>query len=280
MVDRVEAAEVVEGRPVFEHPSAQRRALGDRVSALVARAAGVLHRRAVARVLEVLALFCDGAGRCYCAQETIAEKAHFSVRHVARALAQAEAAGLLIRAVPRYSARLCGTATEYALPWWALTVERGLGAVREVLSLRRRGPVVRLSREVAAGLASILETAHPAELVRRVAGRVGGVLGAEVVRAYAAGLLPVEGRGAGADAVGASLRTSCPDKTSLRGTLDVKSAAVRREEGSDRRPSAGECVTAGAVTPVAATISGLREAVRARQVAEAAARARSFSESS
>lgn len=226
----------------FDHPRGEARDLTARVTALVWGAVGVLHRRVVADVLEVLARFADGSGRCYCAQSTIAKEARYSVRHVLRALEQAEAAGLVLRAVPRYAARLAGAATEYALPWAGLTVARGLEGAREVLGLRKRGPLAAVDAGTAGRLLDVLEQMHPAELVRRVAGRVGGALGAEVVRAYAAELVP-----RGAPSARPPHVTPGLDKTSRRVTVAENAGGVSRVRGVDRGatpPAVGQSTVA------------------------------------
>lgn len=265
----------------FEHPSAAGRALVERVRVLVAGArVRVLHARAVRKVLEALARFADGAGRCFCSHEVLAREAAYSARHVARALEQAEDSGLLVRAVPRYAARLAGAATEFSLPWWALTPARGLEGAREVLAMRRGGPVARgLTRGVAAALVELVEDLHPAELVRRVAGRVGGPFASEIVRAYASGLVPFEGRGEGAEGLAAPSLHVTPgrDKTSPKRTLDAGSPAASRGERDDRGSSTraeGYADTAERLRRVMARAS---EAVAARVGASKGA---PFSESS
>lgn len=261
----------------FEHPSAAGRALVERVRLLVEGArVRVLHARAVRKVLEALARFADGAGRCFCSHELLAREAAYSARHVARALEQAEDSGLLVRAVPRYAARLAGAATEFALPWWALTPARGLEGAREVLAMRKGGPVARgLTRGVAAALVELVEDLHPAELVRRVAGRVGGPLAAEIVRAYASGLVPREG------AEGLSVpfvhRTPGRDKTSPKRTLDAGSPAASGGDKDDRGSSTRAEGYADSAERLRRVMARASEAVAARVGASKGA---PFSESS
>lgn len=242
------AVETVNAVPVFDHPSAAGRALNERVSALVAKAK-ILHARAAAAVLVALARYADARGRCFCAQETLARQTHYSVRHVQRVLDQAEAKGLVLRAVPRYAARLLGTATEYTLPWWALTAAKAMEGAREVLGLRRKGPAVAITRDTAAKLIELVEDLHPVELARRVAGRIPGFLAGEVVRAYAGALIPREGRARGAAPLASLLPQTTPglDKTSPKRTLGSDSPSGSREEGSDqgaKRPALGEATFA------------------------------------
>lgn len=265
----------------FDHPSAAGRALVERVRVLVEGArVRVLHARAVRKVLEALARFADGAGRCFCSHDVLAREAAYSARHVARALDQAEASGLLLRAVPRYAARLAGTATEFSLPWWALTPARGLEGAREVLGLRRDGPVARgLTRGVAAALVELLEDLHPAELVRRVAGRVGGAFAAEIVRAYASGLVPVQGRGEGAEGLAPPSLHVTPgrDKTSSKRTLHQSSPASRRGEKDDRGSSTRAEGSAGTAERLRRVMERASAVVAAR---EGAAKGAPLSESS
>lgn len=211
-----------------------------RVVELVAKS-GARWARAVADVLGSLLGFVDREGRARPAQSTIAGLASYSLRHVQRALAEAERVGLLLRAVPRFAARMAGTATEYALPWAAVTLPAGVEGLASVVGRRAgKGPLAVASDAQARALLDAVERANPAELLRRVARRLPGDLAREVVRSMA----PELHRASVAHA------TRRPDKTSdsepPRNSVPARPAEPAREarpavQGAPRAPeSTGE----------------------------------------
>lgn len=253
-MSEVVAAEVVGELPRVEHPAGLVRALNDRVSELVSKAgAAVRHGRAVGDVLEVLAAFVDGRGWCFCAMSTIARKARYSVRHVHRAIIQAEAAGLLVRSVPRVGARLLGTASEYWLPWWCRGPASAVSGALAVLGSKRKGPAApSVAGPAALSVLAAVERSAPLELARRVAAMVGGSLGFDVMREASrrASLL------AGAEAPsGASLhKTPRPNKV-ISKRLSENSTPVdpaAPSSGSDRAPGAPAVRDAGIAERLAA----------------------------
>lgn len=242
----LEVVEVVEvsGEARGEHPAHFSRRLENLVVRLVehARALGVVrHARAVKVVLCELAKLGDFRGRCFASYGVISARACYSERHIARAVEQAEAAGLLVRAVPSVARRILGAATEYALPWWGMGVSAGLAGLAEVMSLRRRGVSAPCRPELARRIVDLIERAHPAELARSVARRVGGRLGAEVVEAFAGSL------------ASESYQTRGPNKAIKKRTPDSSggvsgSLPVLDVDRGALRPAVGDAGTAAALS--------------------------------
>lgn len=171
-----------------DHPSDARRALTARVNAVLAKVEGAFPwRRGVGVILEALARFCDGNGWCFVSLERLREEIRYgySLRHMQRLTDCAERLGLILRAVPRPGARLLGTATEYSLPWYALSPGQAQLGAFKVLHAKRRGPAAAaeaMSSKLGRSILSAAERVNPMELIRRAAKIVGGSLGFDLIR--------------------------------------------------------------------------------------------------
>lgn len=136
--------------------------------------------RALAAVLVAIAAHASVAGEAHPSHETLARLTGYSPRHVARVLDEGEGAGLIARAVPSFGARVLGATTRYALPWFAVTVREGLGALARV---QRRLPLGSLAQS--AGVARALEDAAPAALLGRVVRQLPAEVQLAVIRSGA-----------------------------------------------------------------------------------------------
>lgn len=162
------------------------RALRARAHDLVAAAGGaVRYPRACAAVLVALAAHCATDGTCHPSQATLAAAVRYSPRHVERALDDAERAGLLTRAVPRYGARVLGATTRYALPWWAVAARDGLQGVARV---QRELPIATDAQ--AAAVARALRETRPGALLGAVVRSLPSEAAVAVLRAGVDVLIP------------------------------------------------------------------------------------------
>lgn len=234
------------------------RALRGRILELVERAhdgdgRGVRWPRAVADVLEELARYASREGECWPSQETIAKEISYSVRHVARAIADAVRVGLLVIAVPDYAARVAaGATTRYALPWWSRTVADGIRVMRRAqraLSIR--------TPEASRMVARAIEAVDPAALLARVFGDLprevqAAMIDADAPRVYAAHVYRRADDAARArwelareaDPWEVVQRTQGPNKTQNRTTGTLQQLPTASQVGEDdRAPLAREAVT-------------------------------------
>lgn len=162
------------------------RALRARAVELVTAAGGaVRYPRACVAVLLALAAHAGTDGTCHPSQRTLAGAVRYSQRHVERALDDAERAGLLTRAVPRYGARVLGATTRYALPWWALAARDGLRGLARVQS---ELPIA--TDPQAAAVARALRETRPGALLGAVVRCLPSEAAVSVLRAGVEVMLP------------------------------------------------------------------------------------------
>lgn len=172
------------------------RALRARAKELVMLAgATIRYPRATCAALVALAAFAAKDGTCHPSQATIAREILMSPRHVERLLSDAERAGLLTRAVPRYGARVLGATTRYALPWWATAARDGL---RGVARVQRELPIATDAQ--AAAVARALRETRPGALLGAVVRCLPSEAAVSVLRAGVDVMLP-RGRRVGREAL-------------------------------------------------------------------------------
>lgn len=217
------------------------RALRRRAGELVAAAgAAVRHPRACAAVLVALAAHASVEGECHPSHETLGKLTSYSVRHVQRALDQAEAAGLLTRRVPGYGARVLGATTRYALPWWARDARAGLVALARV---QRELPVATDAQSVA--VARALRETRPGALLGAIVRELPPALAVGVLRAGVEVLLPAHPPPAPRVPSPATLRAQLADAAALRAIAAAveglpcatEQTTPRPEETSQKEPS-------------------------------------------